>query len=298
MKKLFCFLAVAATAAFTSCSSDDDSGNNGENPGNEVTAITLTASATSVEVGTAVTFNVVDQDGDAVTNATLAANGNAITSPWTAETAGEYTVVATLGTLTSSVTVTVTEAETIVEPENSIVIDNVNYIADNSTLYFQGADDNGFNYWVANFYQIEGEGENATYPNDIYVYFVTAPEAGPTVSNMVFNGETTPTIIDVRMLINNNDILPWGTTNEEVQGNAAARAALLSDFTFNITSITPPENGIGTFTNTYGGTINEAVTNGAYSGNFGFIDLTADDGTEGRGITNSSKTFLSYIPKR
>ncbi|RYJ42023.1 hypothetical protein [Flavobacterium beibuense] len=297
MKKLFCFLAVAATAAFTSCSSDDDSGNNGENPGtgNEVTAITLSASATSVDLGTAVTFTVVDQDGDAVTNATLTANGNAITSPWTAETAGEYTVVATLGELTSSVTVTVTEEDTTPVASDSFVIDDTNYETNVGAFAYRGiyAAETEGEYvivWDFNPYLVVGTGEEATFPNDLYItlQFPITPtgenEAGEptfTITNPTTGEFTLDTnILDAWIIANSEALLPTDATE---------RAAAISDITLNITALqfAETEGGSSNLEATYTITLtNGTVINGEYSGETGMYDGT----NQGRGISIKNTT--------
>lgn len=123
MKKLFCFLAVASTALFTSCS-DDDSGDNNTNPNppvTEVTAITVSSNHSSIELGNAVTFTTKDQAGNTLTQGvTYTVADAAISNPWTPTTAGTFTVVAKYAELTAQVNVTVTE-EVVIEPTpNSI----------------------------------------------------------------------------------------------------------------------------------------------------------------------------------
>ncbi|WP_330444367.1 hypothetical protein [Flavobacterium sp. C4GT6] len=113
MKKLFCFLAIAATAAFTSCSSDDDSGNNDNGGGGDVvTGITLTSSSSTVTLGSAFTFTVKNNLNEDVTAAsTIYVDDTALEgNTYIAAAAGTYTVHATNGDFTSAdVTVTVTE---------------------------------------------------------------------------------------------------------------------------------------------------------------------------------------------
>lgn len=105
MKKFLLFLAVAGMTTFTSCSDDDSA------PG--VTAITLTASATQVDLGAEVTLSVMSNlDTDVTATSTFTANGTAITgSTFSSLTAGTYNIVATYnGIASNAVTVTVLPA--------------------------------------------------------------------------------------------------------------------------------------------------------------------------------------------
>lgn len=134
MKKLFLFLAMASTTMFVSCGSDDS--DNTTNPPVEATSITVTASATSVELGQPITFTVKNNlNADVTSSSTFTANNVAFNGPsFTAAAAGTFTIVAKNGVLTSpAVTVTITEPVA-VPGENSIFINGENNAVTNSIL--------------------------------------------------------------------------------------------------------------------------------------------------------------------
>lgn len=109
MKKLFCFLAVAGTALFTSCSSDDD---NSTTPVEEVTGITLTANSATGLVGDEFTFTVKNNlNADVTSESTIFVDDVEIEgNTFTAAAEGTYTVHAVNGEFTSpDVTITITE---------------------------------------------------------------------------------------------------------------------------------------------------------------------------------------------
>ena len=143
MKKVFFFLALAGTTFVTSCNSDDDNGTT--TPVAPVaTSIVLTSDVETVEVGGAFTFTVTDDlAADVTSTSTFLVNNVAIESNvFTSTEAGTFTVKAQNGTLESApVTVTVT-APAIVEADNSIVVDGVNYVTDKSILYYLGTEGN------------------------------------------------------------------------------------------------------------------------------------------------------------
>lgn len=118
MKKLFLFLAMASTTMFVSCGSDDNGGSTTNPPVVEPTAITVTASAPTVQVGTPVTFTVKNNLTPAVdvtSSSTFTANGVAFNGPTftpTVANVGTVTIVAKNGNLpTASIVITVTAPE-------------------------------------------------------------------------------------------------------------------------------------------------------------------------------------------
>lgn len=144
MKKLFCFLAVASTALFTSCSDDDSGDNNTNPPVEEVTGITLTANSATGVVGDQFTFTVKNNLNANVTSAsTIYVNDAAITgSTYTATTVGTYTVHAVNGDFTSpDVTITVTE-ETIEITSLEIAYDNQVVTLGDAITFTATANDN------------------------------------------------------------------------------------------------------------------------------------------------------------
>ncbi|QEE48189.1 hypothetical protein FUA48_00930 [Flavobacterium alkalisoli] len=352
MKKIICFLALAATAAFTSCSNDDDSGNNSGNEvtaidltsstesivlgegsftftvkdqngntvtdatltanqtaitspwtpeaigtytikatygqltdeltvtvneqGNTVTAINLTASAESVEAGTAVTFTVTDQDNAVVTGATLTANDTPITSPWTPEISGEYVIVATLGELTVAINVTVTDAP---QTENIFTVNGTEYQTTNNVLIYFGTDA-GVNYWVLASYSSTGEGEEAEVINESDIIFTSLQTNEttldfPTPQTITF-GEQNPGTKDASII--------FDTTNElEITDE-------ISSLNLTINSITLAETVEEQFINyNYSLELNNGTTvEGTFNGNWGFLNASQ---TAGRN-SNSSKQVI------
>ncbi|KGO78991.1 hypothetical protein Q763_15880 [Flavobacterium beibuense F44-8] len=174
MKKLFCFLAIAATAAFTSCSSDDDSGNNDNGGGDVVTGITLTSSSSTVTLGSAFTFTVKNNLNEDVTAAsTIYVDDTALEgNTYTATEAGTYTVHATNGDFTSAdVTVTVTEE---VATVLTITVSN-NYFLVGGEISFTAATDlsddvTGDATFYVNGNAIEGSTFTATEAGEYEVY--------------------------------------------------------------------------------------------------------------------------------
>lgn len=129
MKKLFLFLAMASTTMFVSCGSDDSS-----EPA--ATSITLTASATTIDLGATVTLTVTDNLGENVTSTSTFFNGTtAIAASFTPTAAGTYSLTAKNGDLTSAaVTVTVNA----VAEANAIFIDGENFDVNNSATVLWG----------------------------------------------------------------------------------------------------------------------------------------------------------------
>jgi len=178
MKKLFCFLAIAATAAFTSCSSDDDSGNNDNGGGGDVvTGITLTSSSSTVTLGNAFTFTVKNNLNEDVTAAsTIYVDDTALEgNTYTATEAGTYTVHATNGDFTSAdVTVTVTE-DTIVITSLSVGYD-VQVVNVNETITFTATANGDMDVTADAVFYVNGtEIEGNTFSTDaVGAYQITA----------------------------------------------------------------------------------------------------------------------------
>lgn len=100
------------------------------------TSIVLSATATTVDLGSSVTLKVLnDLSQDVTSTSTFTANGTSITgAAFTATAAGTYRIVAKNGTLTSNeITVTVKE---VVAVENSIFTGGKNYAVSNSAIEF------------------------------------------------------------------------------------------------------------------------------------------------------------------
>ncbi|MFL9839061.1 hypothetical protein ABS768_16245 [Flavobacterium sp. ST-75] len=184
MKKLFCFLAIAATAAFTSCSSDDDSGNNDNGGGGDVvTGITLTSSSSTVTLGNAFTFTVKNNLNEDVTAAsTIYVDDTALEgNTYTATEAGTYTVHATNGDFTSAdVTVTVTE-ETIVITSLSVSYDE-QVVSVNETITFTATANGDMDVTADAVFYVNGtEIEGNTFSSDVVAtYQITASYEGYT----------------------------------------------------------------------------------------------------------------------
>lgn len=226
MKKIFLFLAVASTAVFTSCSSDDNSDGGGAVA---ATGITLAAvGATSIEAGESVTFTVTDNltPANVVTGAsTLTANDVAITgATFTSTAAGTFKVKATYKNsknvvLTSNeVTIVVTQTPT---ASNSIIVGSTTYdTASASMLYYLGTTAGSINVFVANPYKEVGTGEDATYPNDVYVYFTSAQVDTqyidwPVTGAYGYAADTAAGMkaFDANIILNGAEVLPVETTS-------------------------------------------------------------------------------------
>lgn len=286
MKKLFCFLAVAGSALFTSCSSDDDNGTG--DGGNTVTEITLSSNINTVVLGEgSFTFTVADQDGNDLTSSSeILVNDVAIEgSTWEPTEAGTFTVEATYENLTSDV-VTVTVTEATVTPENSFVIDGVNYETPTALFGYRGisetAEGSGeyFIAWDFNPFLQEGTAEAPTYPNDFYItvgYPIepTGEENGqptftivaPAEGTFTYTSETLPSVFDTYIINNNSELLPE---------DAAERAELIEEVTLNINSLVLAQNEDETTTlsATYTVTLtNGTVIEGQFSGDSGFYGL-------------------------
>lgn len=266
MKKVFFFLALAGTTFVTSCNSDDDNGTT--TPVAPVaTSIVLTSDVETVEVGGAFTFTVTDDlAADVTSTSTFLVNNVAIESNvFTSTEAGTFTVKAQNGTLESApVTVTVT-APAIVEADNSIVVDGVNYVTDKSILYYLGTEGN-INYWAVNAYNQVGTGAAATYPNDVFIYITSAQVSTttlelPTITTYTKGVETAVNnIFDVELILNSEDYALFTDVNT---------------VNFNLTAITATST-VQNWSFNYASTLNDGtVISGDFEGDFGFSDETA-----------------------
>lgn len=168
MQKIFLFLSFIGTILLGSCAGNDDS------PATvpSATKITLTASVTNITIGDSITLNAADDLGEDITaETTFLANDVAISgATFTPVTVGTFTLRATNGILVSNdLVITVSEAEI---PSNSIMIDNVVYRTDQSTLYemgpSSGIDDSGnifyMDNWIIHLY-------NAEHTTDVHLIF-------------------------------------------------------------------------------------------------------------------------------
>lgn len=280
MKKLFCFLAVAGSALFTSCSSDDDNGTG--DGGNTVTEITLSSNINTVVLGEgSFTFTVADQDGNDLTSSSeILVNDVAIEgSTWEPTEAGTFTVEATYEDLTSNV-VTVTVTEPAITPENSAVVGMDEFVTDNSILYYLGSDlDAGLSYFVANPYNVVMDGEEETYPNDVYIYFTSTQTS-----------ETTIDLPEVTAYTMGDDVTANSIYNVEVTLNSeelATEIAGVTAATMDMTAFEASETA-ETWAFDYSLTLtNGDVVNGNYNGNWGFVNAS------GRPAANNKMKVIS-----
>lgn len=133
MKKLFLFLAMASTTMFVSCGSDDSDG------GSKVTSITLTASATTIDLGQPVTLTVKDNNGDDVTARSTFYDGTTVvTSPYTPTTSGTHSLTAKFDDLTSAAVVVTVNA---VAETNAVFYQGENFDVNQSAAVFWGGYD-------------------------------------------------------------------------------------------------------------------------------------------------------------
>lgn len=215
MKKLFCFLAIAATAAFTSCSSDDDSGNT-DNPGtgDVVTGITLTSSASSVTLGDAFVFTVKNNlNEDVTSSSTIYVNDAAITgSSFTPDAIGSYTVHATNGEFTSAdVTVSVTE-EVIVVTSLDVTYD-VQIVNTGETITFTATANETMDVTADATFMVDGEAiEGNTFSSETPgVFEITATYEGFTSEEeTVYVAVVGPAVTFTADDVNNSAILYFG----------------------------------------------------------------------------------------
>lgn len=267
------------------------------------TVLTISVSNDYFVVGGEVSFTAATDLSDDVTgDATFYVNGNAIEgSTFTATEAGEYEVYATLGDLTST-TSTFTAVEEATEASDSFIINGLNYETPNFSFgignirYANEAQDAYVLRWVFNPFQIEGEGNNATYPNDLYIAFDVpieptsyegeGEEQQPVFGELAYPevGEYTWTGGDVKNFIviyNNNSLIDENTTADDV-----------AEVSVNITAVSFPqaEGDASTIEATYSITmVDGTVVNGEFSGNMGLYD--ASEGTIGRGVNAKNIPF-------
>lgn len=174
MKKLFCFLAVAATAAFTSCSSDDDNTNP---PVEEVTGITLTANSATGLVGDEFTFTVKNNlNADVTSASTIFVNDVEIDgNTYTATAEGTYTVHAVNGDFTSD-DVTLTVTEEVIEITSLSVSYDTQVVTVGETITFTATANGTLDVTAgATFYANGTEIEGNTFSTDVVgTYQITA----------------------------------------------------------------------------------------------------------------------------
>lgn len=204
MKKLFCFLAVAATALFTSCSNDDDSGSDSTGG----TTITLTPSAETITLGQSVTFTVKDQDNNELTGYVLTTNGAVIDMPWTPETVGTYTITATYEGSTDTATVIVEQNE------NTFMIEGVEYDTNQNILIYVGTmGEAGHNYWALSAAKIDEEGEEPGVVNLTTIIFTTEQGEGEEL-DFPATGQTLTLVNDPNLLGTQGGVIIFDTDNE------------------------------------------------------------------------------------
>lgn len=229
MKKLFLFLAMASTTMFVSCGSDDSDNTPTPPvvPPVEATALTITASATTVEVGLPVTLTVknnltpaVDVTSSSTFVITPATGATVTAGVFVATEDGVYTVVAKNGTLTSAIPVVI-EATVPVPPfegEGSVTVNGESFTTDFSILYYLGTTEGGVNNFIANSYSVDPTTDPTSYPNDVYVYF-TSTQTDPEFIDLPLTGTyafgdnaTTMQVFDANIFIENDEILATGVT--------------------------------------------------------------------------------------
>ena len=174
MKNLFLFIGITTIALFVSCSNSD------QNNQSTATSIVLTVSSSTVQVNQNVQLTVTNNlTQDVTASSTFYVNNAIITGTvFTPTQAGTYTLYATSGSLVSNEVVITVNDEVVAN--NSVVVDNVAYTTDQSTLFYLGSyfsdtelDSDGLSYWIAKTYNTTGTIENPEYPNGSWIYFTT-----------------------------------------------------------------------------------------------------------------------------
>lgn len=100
-------LALSFVIFAFACSSSSDDGDGSTGP----TSITVTTNSSTVFIGESVNFTVTNNLGNNVTsNSGLKIGDTTIPNPYTFNSLGDYTVTATVGSLSNSITITVVEA--------------------------------------------------------------------------------------------------------------------------------------------------------------------------------------------
>ncbi|WP_157485971.1 hypothetical protein [Flavobacterium soli] len=225
---------MASTTMFVSCGSDDSDG------GPAVTGVVLTVSSTSVDLGQSVTLTAKDNNGEDVTADVVFYDGTTVvTSPYTLTTPGAHSLTAKLDTFTSPAVVVNGNVAA-----NTVFANGTSNVTDISIMYYLGSTEAGANVFVANPYNQVGTGETATYPNDIYVYFTSAQEAGsefltlPELGNYAFGLPTSSKVtIDANVFINSQEILETEVTtdaNWNLEALTVDETAQSWDFTYGI----------------------------------------------------------------
>lgn len=276
MKKLFCFVALAATAFLSSCNNDDNSNTNNGNTTppppaeeNPVTSIVLSSDITTIEAGDgSVTFNVADQGGNNVTTqCTIIVNNAALQGNiFTPTNGGTYTIKATYQELTSNtITITVTQ-----EPDNAFTINNNEPVTtNNSNLIYTGTE-GSINVWALIVRDgvpgnnIDDEPENY----GLIVFSTIQPEgqqelAYPTPAGTIFNGGQFPGTLYAQFKTG-------GTTGTEIYSDETTTMLNIDLMEINTTA--------STWKFYYGlQSQNGTIVNGYFNGNYSFID---DSGSE------------------
>ena len=117
MKKVLLAFAILTSLIQTSCSSDNDSGDNNTTP-EAITSITVTSSSSNVDLGTSVIFSAIGNNNASVSsNSTFYVNGNAIT--------GRTYATVTAGTLDIYATYVNTNGQTLTSPTIQVVVNPV-----------------------------------------------------------------------------------------------------------------------------------------------------------------------------
>jgi plastocyanin len=187
---------------------------------NPATSITVTLSASTVGVGEAVTFTAkTNLMADVTAEAVFYVGNTAIVGhTFTPAAAGNFTVHAVFGTLTSAnAALTVTAAEA--EVDNAIALDSDLYTTDESLLIYLGSDtEANLSYWVANSFTEDGEG----YPNDVYLYFATVQNSDtnidfPTTGNYVLGDEAANKLYNVEIVLDYQTVVESADQVEEGQ---------------------------------------------------------------------------------
>lgn len=269
---------------------------------NPATSITVVISAATVAIGEEVTFTAATNESvDVTPNAVFYVNDIEIEgTSFTPDVVGTYEVYAVYQDLTSAVvTFTATEEGTPGEPSNSFIVNGEEYSTPIGAFAYRGiynAETEGeyVIIWDFNPYLEEGTGQNATYPNDLYITLEypieptgTNPDTGaptftieyPTTGNLTLQNN----VIDAWVIANNNALLPQ---------DANERAALIESITLNISSIMFAEND-GDPSNLdaeYNITLTDGtVIEGQYSGDvFAYNGVPQGGGANGR-LANANK---------
>lgn len=300
MKKILCFLAVASTMLMASCGSDDststttppvgggdDNGNGGNNPG--VTAIVLTVDAASKPAGQTFTFTVKNNLGATVTSSsTYTVDGVAIIgNTFSTEVAGTYEVEATNnGLVSNKLNITVTAIPTATDASDSFIVNGVNYETPFLDFAYRGifsetTSSTGFVIvWDYNPYLAEGNQENPSYPNDLYISIVqeispsgTNEDNQPTFSLLGNTPGTGSYIVSNTFPSIGGAAGVYGSTNEFASGatgNVADATVTISSMNF-----PDPEAIAGTIESTYSVTLTDGtILTGEFSGEFGWYNAS------------------------